>query len=181
MSYRSTDKDFMDQLKKNVLSVTTHQDKEQRKYALDYLRTHVRIDDLHQLAIKEFPKKTIVFGEGPYNPLLVVVTTNPITADQKQPLEKAWSKLGVPPEEVYYAHLRFVSTKKKQDKRQDILNKLIHILSPKALFAFDVSVDTALPLVSVPYSIQTLVDSDTVDARKEITQKLKELRQIILN
>lgn len=181
MSYRSTDKKFMDKIKKNVLAVTKHQEKETRKYALNYLRNHIKIDDLHKRAIKEFPGRVIVFGEGPYCPDLVIVTKNPIKQEQKEKLEKAWNKLRIPKEKIYYAHIRFVSTKKKQLIRQEIVEKLIDFLSPKAVLLFDdVSVKAKSEILSISHPIQTLVDPDKSEERKDITKKLKEVRSIIL-
>jgi hypothetical protein len=181
MAFRSSDKEYMDSLKTSVLHVTKGLEREDRKYALDYLRTHLKIDDLHQHALKHFPGKTIVFGEGTFQPKVVVVTNNPIKPDEKEKLEKAWTKLRVPLHDVYYAHLRFVATKKKQDRRLEIFNKLLSILSPNVILSFDgVEIETDKEWVEFPSKVSILTDEGSRDEKKKLTQVLKEVRPLIL-
>lgn len=179
--YRSKDKDFMDDLKDTVLTVTKDQEKEDRKFSLDYLRIHVKVDDLRQQAVKKFPNRTIDFGEGMMAPDVVVVTKDPIQKAEKEKLNVALKKLGVPLETVFYAHLRFVKTKKKQDARKDIFEKLINILSPKLVLAFDkVQMSVKSDVCDTGASIEVLTDKDKKDARKQLALKMKDpIRKIL--
>ena len=175
---QSRKKEYMDQLKSNVLTVTRGLEKEDRKLALDYLRRHVRMDDLHRYALKYFPEKTIVLGSGSNVARLMIVTRDPIKAEAKKRLERAWEKMNIPPQDIYYAHLRFVATKKKQDKRQEILNKLVEIINPQVVLTFDnIEVEAKKELVNFPYPIHILTRPDTKEQRKLLTRQLKEVRR----
>lgn len=179
--YRSAEKEFMDGLKASVLTVTKGIEKEDRKYALDYLRTHVRLDDLHRYALRHFPEKLLVFGEGSYNPSVVIVTKNPISLKAKQLLEKAWERMGIPVEDVYYAHLRFVATKKKQAIRQEVLNRLLDALSPTVILTLDhIQVESKVDAIDFPYPITILTEPGSQDEKRLLTKKLKEVRQLII-
>jgi hypothetical protein len=177
--YRSKDKGFMEAMKVSVLKVTKGQDKEERKYALDYLRKHVKMDDLHELALKKFPNKRFAFGQGSYNPKLVVVTKDPIKPEHKQKLELAWKKLKLSDSDVYYAHLRFVKTSKHQATRQDIVEKLINILSPNVTIIFDnVTLDNLKgECYEVGASAGVLADANQKEQRKELTTKLRSFKK----
>lgn len=176
--YRSRDKEFMNELKVRVLDVTKGLPKEDRKYAIDYLRTHVRIDDLYALARRKFRNKTFEFGSGSYNPKIVVVTKDPISPDHVTKLSSAWRKLGIGDNELFYAHLRFVKTKKKQKARQDLFDKLINILSPVLVVAFDsVTVNTDAECYDVGESIRVLSDPKGKAARKELTSRLRNYKK----
>lgn len=178
--YRSTDKEVMEKLKTNVLTVTKGTEKEDRKYALDYFRTHIRVDDLHRYALRHFPGKTLILGQGSYSPRVVVVTKNPISTTAKQLLETAWERMKIPTEDIYYTHLRFVATKKKQTIRQEILDKLIDTLRPMAVLTFDeINVETKVEPIIFPHPIKILTTSGSKDEKRLLTKKLKEVRQLI--
>lgn len=176
--YRSKDRDFMEGIKVSVLEATKGHDKEDRKYAINYLRTHVKIDDLYELAKKKFPGKIFEFGSGSYNPKVVVVTKDPISDDHKEKLALAWRKLKVPEQDVYYTHLRFVKTKKKQEDRQDLLNKLVNILSPTLTVVFDdLTLDVKMETYEVGDDIGILTNPDKKDARRELTNRLRDYKK----
>lgn len=178
--YRSRQKEYMEDLKHSVLHVTKGLDKEDRKFALDYLRRHVKIDDLHRSALKEFPQKTIVFGSGSHVARIVILTKDPIKPQAKAQLDKAWDKMNIQPHDVYYAHLRFVATKKKQEKRQEILTKLLEIINPTVIISFDgLDVDTTKEWIDFPHSSSILTSSEHKDEKRLLTQKLKEVRRLI--
>jgi hypothetical protein len=176
--YRSKDKDFMEHIKKEVLQVTKGLDKEDRKFAIDYLRTHVKIDDLYLYARKKFPGKTLEFGNGSFQPKVVVLTKDPISNEHREKLDIAWRKLNLMDDDIYYAHLRFVKTKKKQEIRKDIIEKLIDMLQPELTVIFDdVEVSVSGKCYEVKESISILTDSEQKDARKELTGRLRNFKK----
>lgn len=178
--YRSRQKEYMDDLKSNVLHVTKGLDKEDRKFALDYLRRHVKIDDLHRSALKEFPQKTIIFGSGSHVARIVILTKDPIQPQAQEQLDKVWEKMKIQPHDVYYAHLRFVATKKKQEQRQDILTKLLEIINPTVILSFDgLKVETTKEWIDFPHPLSILTASGHKDEKRLLTQKLKEVRRLI--
>lgn len=181
MVYRSKQKEYMENIKESVLFVTKGMKKEDRKFAIDYLRKHVKIDDLHQYAIKHFKNKPIVLGFGSFNASVVVLTKNPIEPEVKVKLDKAWEKLKIPSEKIYYTHLRFVSTKKKQDIRQEIVEKLLDIISPNVVLTFD-NLELKVPKeqIVLPYSPSVLINGSKEDKMK-ITKILKNCRTLIIN
>lgn len=174
---RSKDKVWMENVKTSVLRVTKHLEREDRKFALDYLRGHIKVDDLHQQAIRQFPNKVIYFGEGSLNPSIVVVTKDPITKEQKSRLESALKKMRVPLTDIYYSHLRFVKTKKKQEERREIFERLIQILSPELIIAFDdVELSQLTPkskLLATGMPVSVLVDPEAAENRKRFGRTLK--------
>lgn len=172
--YRSKNREFMEGIKVSVLEVTKGQSKEDRKYAIDYLRTHVKMDDLHELAKKKFPGKIFEFGRGSYNPKIVVVTKDPISDEHREKLALAWRKLKITEQDVFYTHLRFVKTKKKQEDRQDLLNRLINILSPTLTVVFDnLTLDVKMEIYEVGDGINILTNPDDKEARKDLTNRLR--------
>lgn len=174
---RAKDKVWMENVKTSVLRVTKHLEREDRKFALDYLRGHIKVDDLHQQAIKKFPSKVIYFGEGSLNPDIVVVTRDLITKEQRNKLETALKKMGASTSDLYYAYLRFVKTKKKQEDRQEILERLVNILSPKLVIAFDgVQLYQLSPKSKMLYTelpAEVLVSEDGAEHRKWFGRTLK--------
>lgn len=182
--YRSKDKKFMDSIKKSVLSVTQGNDKDSRKYAIDFLKTYVRMDDLHLYAIKDFPKSAFSFGDGSYSPDMMIVTKDPIDEDTRSKLTRACSKAGIGEDSIYFAHLRFVKTKKKQDARQKIFDKMVHILKPKYILSFDnVTSDTYDELAQAhyifPFGTEVVSNPDKKEAKKDISNALKQIKEKI--
>ena len=182
--YRSRDQALMEDLKKSVLDVTKGYDKSDRKYALDYLRTHIKVDDLHQYALKKFPNKTILFGTGSLVPKIVIVTKDPISDEHQAKLNNVWTKMKLTEDDVYYAHLRFVKTKKKQDIRMEIFEKLLHMLHPRVILSFDGVESPKFKeitehVILIPHSIDIISKEDATDERKELTKRLKEVRPIL--
>lgn len=176
--YRSRDKEFMKGIQTNLLAVTKGQDKEDRKYALDYLRTHVRVDDLHHLALKKFPNKIIDFGSGSYNPKVVVLTKDPITEEHKNKLRAAWKRLDLTEDDIYYLHLRFVKTKRKQEERKNIVNKMLAMLSPALTVVFDnVELDIPNEQIEMNAGISILTDKEAKAERKRLTTELREAKK----
>ncbi len=177
---RSTNEAFMNDLKKSVLNVTKGEDRKDRKYALTYLRKHVRLDDLHQKAVRSFPRRPIVFGQGHYAPSIVVLTKDPILEEAKQKLNRAWERMGINTDSIYYAHLRFAPTKKKQKQRQQILEELLTILNPKGILIFDsIVVKTKAQIIDVEIEIQNLLTPQTKEDTRKITRKMKETRRFL--
>lgn len=176
--YRSRDKDFMNSIKKQVLEATKGQEKEDRKFAVDYLKTHVLIDDLYQLAVKKFPGKEFEFGQGSYHPKVVVLTKDPISQEHMTKLTAAWRKLKLEDSDVFYTHVRFVKTKKKQDIRKDIIEKLISMLSPDLLVTFD---DVDVSFKGKQYQVQSpitiLTNVDEREKRRELTTQLRDYKK----
>lgn len=170
------DKAWMDDMSDKIVKVTKGFDKSDRRYAYDFLRKHIVIDNIHQQAIRKFRGKTIEFGTGSLNPIVVVVTKDPITKEQKERLNQAWNRLSIPTDEVYYAHLRFVKTKQKQDIRLNIFNELLDALSPQFLLAFDgvpITYDGAQHAMNHPIDIVT--DPNCKDERREMMKALKQM------
>lgn len=184
--YRSKDQALMDGLKESVLKVTKGEDNPDRKYALNYLRTHIKVDDLHQYAMKKFPGKVIEFGQGSLQPKIVIVTKDPIKDEDRVKLDNVWMKMKISEDDVYYAHLRFIKTKKKQAERLDIFEKLVHMLRPTIILAFDgvksSKFDTISSHVSLlDYPIEIISNPDKPKERKELTAILKSFRPILRN
>jgi hypothetical protein len=172
--YRAQNQAWLDEVSESIVKVTKGFEKPDRKYAYAYLHNYVKLDDLHKAAIRKFPGKTIEFGFGSMKPIVAVVTKDPITKDQKEKLKLAWKKLGIPEDEVYYAHLRFVKTKKKQEARQEILNKLIGILKPQMLIAFDgVKVDYEGDAYQTDDPISIVTSPEATEERKQMMRALK--------
>lgn len=167
---------WIDEMSQAVVTVTKGFDKPDRKYAYNYLRNHVKIDEIHQYAIRKFKGKEIEFGTGSLSPDVVVVTRDPITKEQKDRLVQAWKKLDIPPDEVYYAHLRFVKTKQKQDIRQDILDRLVQTLNPGFLLAFDgVKVDFDGDAYQTKDPISIVTDAACKAERQSMMRALKNI------
>ena len=176
--FRSRDKEFMKGIQTSLLAVTKGQEKDDRKYALDYLRAHVRIDDLHHMALKKFPNKIIDFGSGSYNPKIVVVTKDPISEDAKNKLRAAWKRLNLTEDDVYYLHLRFVKTKRKQEERKEIVNKMLTMLSPALTVVFDnVELDIPKEKILMNANISILTDNPDKEARKRLTTELRQAKK----
>lgn len=180
--YRSKDKKLMEGIKNTVLHVTRGQEKEDRKYAIDYLRTHVRMDDQILYAKKKFPSKEIIFGEGSLQPKLVIATRDPITPEQKDRLENVWKKMNLTENDIYYIHLRFVKTKKKKEVREQIFYRLLKMLAPKILFTFDQfieqdKVEESVKLFPSAYPATILSDEEAKEERKSLTPIFKEIQK----
>lgn len=174
--YRSKNKELMADLKSTVLQATKGFDRDDRAFALDYLRSHIKLDDLHKLAVKAFPNRPINFGVGSNAPRLVVVTKDPIGKEEKAKLDGALRRFGFAEIDVYYAHLRFVKTKKKQQDRQEILEKLVNILDPKLVIVFDkVAMNVKPEVYQTQQSVSVLTDTEKKDERKKFTRDLKKL------
>lgn len=150
-------------------------DKSDRKFAYHYLRNHVLLDELHAEAVKAFKGKIIQFGSGSLAPKIVVVTRDPIPLNAKHKLEKAFQKLDIPTDEIYYAHLRFVSTKRKQDIRQDLLNKLVNTLRPHYVLSLDsVNIDTDIPGYFTADHVSIFTDPEAKEERKALMRALRD-------
>ncbi|MNO70507.1 hypothetical protein D3C76_613930 [compost metagenome] len=171
-----TSEAWLEEMSQSVVTVTKGFDKPDRKYAYNYLRKHVLVDEIHQLAIRKFRGKTIEFGTGSLHPEVVVVTKDPITKEQKERLVQAWKKLDIPPDEVYYAHLRFVKTKQKQEIRHDILNRLVQTLEPGFLLAFDgVRIDYDGDAYQTKDPISIVTDAACKAERQSMMRALKNM------
>ena len=178
--YRSASKDYMNNLKDTVLEATKGQEKYDRKYALKYMQTHVKLDDLHRMGVKHFPRRSIVFGSGSLRPKIVVLTRQPIDETNKQKLDRAWEKLNLSYRDVYYAHLKFVATKKKQDKRKEMVGKLLEILAPQVVLVFDdVDVEADVSMVDTQLPVSVVSNPKAKEETKLLTRKLKEIRKQI--
>lgn len=176
--YRSTDKEFMKSIQSSLLAVTKGQEKEDRKYALDYLRTHVRIDDLHMMARKKFPNAIIEFGTGSYNPKIVVVTKDPISKECADKLRAAWKRMNLTEDDVYYLHLRFVKTKRKQEERKAIVEKMLAMLSPNLVIFFDkVELETDKQVIDMQESISILTDKTAKEPKQRLTTELRKAKK----
>lgn len=172
--YRAQNQAWMDEINESIVKVTKGYEKPDRKYAYAYLQNYIKLDDLHKVAIRKFPGKTIEFGFGSLRPIVAVVTKDPITKDQKEKLKLAWKKLDIPEDEVYYAHLRFVKTKQKQEERQKILDQIIGILKPKFLITFDgVEVDFDGDSYQTKDPISIVTDPEAKEERKQLMRALK--------
>ncbi len=134
--YRSVNSDYMGELKDAVKQVTKGCELEDRKFSVQYLKNHVRLDDLQKKAAATFPGKTFMMGTGSYLPKLVVVSKNPLTPPQKEKLDQLWKKFELTENDLYFAHLHFVSTKQKEE-REKLVAKLLNILAPKLILVFD--------------------------------------------
>lgn len=176
------DNDVMEDLKDEVLSVTDGFHKEDRKYALDFLRKHVRLDSLHHEAIEFFNKKTIVFGTGSFNPTVVVVTKNPIQVDTKKLLESAFEKMGLNESNLYFATYNFVFTRRYTDERDDFFARLLSVLKPKVILSFD-DIDCSefidVSCIPIAYSAEQLLDQNNKDTRVELNNYFKEIKGIV--
>lgn len=178
----TADKDFMEDLKEDVLSVTVGFDKEDRKFALDFLRKHVRTDELHQEAIQFFNKKTIVFGSGSINPTVAIVTKNPIHPEAKKMLENAFDKMGLNESQLYFATHNFVATRRYVDERADFFVRLLSMLKPKIIISFD-DIDYSDELKSdyrnLEISVEEILDAGNKEARGSLNKLFKEIKTIV--
>lgn len=176
--YRSKDKKLMNHIKTEVLHATKGLEKEDRKYAIDYLKTHIRVDDVYQMAIKKFPGKELDLGKGSYQPKVVILTLDPITQDEQAKLGMAWRRLGLTENDLFYAHLRFIKTKKKQAERKHVIEKLIQILKPGLLLVFDnVEIEYDGTVHELHENISILTDPAQKEKRKELTTQLRQLKK----
>ena len=174
--------DFMEELKSDVLSVTEGFDKEDRKFALDFLRKHVRIDELHADAIDFFKKKKIVFGSGSVNPAVVIVTKDPISADVKKMLENAFDKMGLNESQLYFATRNFVVTRRYVDEREDYFIQLLSMLKAKVIISFDGmdytdAVESSY--INTGISVEEVMDADNKGARTQLNKSFKEIKTMI--
>ncbi|WP_422661663.1 hypothetical protein ACK8P5_26435 (plasmid) [Paenibacillus sp. EC2-1] len=173
--YRSKDKEYMDGIKESALKVTRGQDRDDRKFAVDYMRTSIKIEDLHASAVQQFPGKIIDFGSGSLAPTVVVVTKDPIGRAEKERLIGVFKKMQIE-NEVFFTHLRFVKTKKKQDERLDIFQKLINILAPKTVLIFDkVKVEVKPDVLKTGEDVSVLTDPDKRSERKALNVIFKKI------
>lgn len=175
-------KDFMEDLKEDVLSVTEGFDKEDRKFALDFLRKHVRTDELHAEAISFFKKKTIVFGSGSVNPAVVIVTKDTIPAEVKKMFENAFDKMGLNESQLYFATHNFVVTRRYVNERKDFFVRLLSTLKPKVIISFD-NIDYADEVdsdyMNTEISVKEIIDADNKGARSRLNTHFKEIKNIV--
>lgn len=174
--------DFMEELKSDVLSVTSGFDKEDRKFALDFLRKHVRVDELHAEAISFFNKKTIVFGDGSLNPLVVVVTKDPVSSNVKKMLDTAFDKMGLNESQLYYATRNFVVTRRYADEREDFFIRLLSMLKPKVIISFDgmdYTDDVDSSYMNTGISVDDVINPDNKSARAQLNNSFKEIKSMI--
>lgn len=172
----------MENLKEDVLSVTMGFDKEDRKFALDFLRKHVRIDELHTEAIDFFKKKAIVFGSGSVNPTVVVVTKDTISVDAKKMLENAFDKMGLNESQLYFATSNFVVTRRYTEDREDFFIRLLSLLKPKVIISFDsinYAEDVDANYMNTEISVEELINPDSKKARSELNNYFKKIKTII--
>lgn len=176
------DVDFMEDLKDDVLSVTSGFDKEDRKFALDFLRKHVRVDDLHAEALEFFKKKTIVFGTGSFNPTIVVITKDAIPSPAKKMLESAFDKMGLNESQLYFATSNFVVTRRYIDRRVEFCARLLSTLKPKIILSFDgidYEDDVNAEYFHINFSIADLLDKENKAVRTELNEHFKEVKSLL--
>ena len=171
-------------IKEVVLDLTEGLPKEDRKFALDFLRKHVRIDELHAEAVEFFNKKEIVFGSGSKNPTVVVLTKKEIAKEQKTRLLHAFNKMGFEDTDVYFATNNFVVTRRYKDEREEFVMNLLRILKPKAVMSFDgLDYSKQLDCESIVVNIHavSITDKEDKSSLTELNQKFKYLKNIINN
>ena len=172
----------VNRIKEVVLDLTEGLPKEDRKFALDFLRKHVRIDQLHAEAIDFFNKKEIVFGSGSKNPTVVVLTKREATKEQKARLLHAFNKMGLEDTDVYFATNNFVVTRRYKDEREEFVLNLLRILKPKVVMSFDgLDYTKRLECESIPVNVHaiSIIDKEDKASLIELNQKFKRVKNII--
>lgn len=172
----------VNRIKEVVLDLTEGLPKEDRKFALDFLRKHVKIDELHAEAIEFFNKKEIVFGSGSKNPVIVIITKLEITKEQKARLLNAFNKMGLQDTDVYFATNNFVVTRRYKDEREEFVINLLRILKPKVVMSFDgLDYTSRLECESIPVHVHavSITDKDDKSSLTELNQKFKYLKNLI--
>ncbi len=172
----------VNKLKEVVLDLTEGLPKEDRKFALDFLRKHVKLEELHAKAVDLFNKKELVFGSGSKNPTVVVLTKHEIQRDQKNRLLLAFNKMGLEDTDVYFATNNFVVTRKYKEEREQFVLDLLRILKPKVVLSFDginYTSKSDFYFVRVDIHADSITDKDDKTSRIELNKKFKYLKNIL--
>ena len=163
----------LENIKENVLELTEGLPKEDRKFAIDFLRKHVRLSNLQQEAIDFFNQKKVVFGSGSRNPRVVVLTKNEISQESKNRLQNAFNKMGLSDTEVFFATNNFVVTRRHQQYRDQIVIQVLKVLKPEFVVSFDnINYEDELDCEF----LDTKVDADVI-SNKENKSAVRHLNQ----